>query len=61
MKKYEVSEEILNKLLNHLAERPYKEVFKMIHALQADAKEIVPMTKETEELPPPINGTQELI
>jgi hypothetical protein len=41
MKKFELSENIINGVLTYLATKPYQEVFQLIEALQKDAKEIV--------------------
>ena len=39
--KFSISEEILNKLLNVLAQRPYAEVAGIIQEVQQDAKPLV--------------------
>lgn len=40
MKKYEVSEELLNAVLNYIGTKPYSEVFQLVKAIQEQAKPI---------------------
>lgn len=40
MKKYEVSEELLNAVLNYMGTKPYSEVFQLVKAIQEQAKPI---------------------
>jgi hypothetical protein len=39
MKKLQISEQLLNAVVNYLGTRPYQDVFQMIEALQAEVKE----------------------
>jgi hypothetical protein len=39
MKKLQISEQLLNALIGYLGTRPYQEVFQLIEALQAEAKD----------------------
>ena len=38
MKTLQISEQLLNAILGYLGSRPYQEVFQLIEALQAEAK-----------------------
>jgi len=38
MKKLQISEQLLNGIIGYLGTRPYQEVFQLVEALQAEAK-----------------------
>jgi hypothetical protein len=38
MKKLQISEQLLNALIGYLGTRPYQEVFQLVDAMQAEAK-----------------------
>lgn len=40
MKEYIVSADVLQNILNYLSERPYKDVFQLIQALQSSIKPV---------------------
>jgi hypothetical protein len=42
----QVSNQLVNTLLNYLAERPYREVFQLIDAIQKEAAAQVPQPEE---------------
>ena len=39
MKKLQISEQLLNAIIGYLGTRPYQEVFQLVEAMQAEAKE----------------------